>query len=98
MKGWSNGDIPGATPYVPEKKLLAAILQRAITDYVTGEGDIKESAFLWIMDKDIESPISFSFICEALDIDSDCLKGAIFNQRKADSIESTEIAASSAVA
>lgn len=83
MKSWSNSDIPGAGEYVPEKRLLAAVLQRAITDFLTGEGDLKESSRLWLLDLDIEDcPLTFSFICEALDLDAGNLRKEIFKQAK----------------
>jgi hypothetical protein len=37
MKFWSNSEIPVAGSQVPEKRLLAAVLQRAITDFVSGD-------------------------------------------------------------
>ena len=83
MKSWSNSDIPGAGEYVPEKRLLAAVLQRAITDFLTGEGDLKESSRLWLLDLEIEDcPLTFSFICEALDLDAGNLRKEIFKQAK----------------
>lgn len=80
MKGWSNSEIPSQNQYLPEKKLLAAVLQRAITDFVSGEGDLRETAKLWIMGEDLETPLTFAFICEALDLDSDSLQRAIISQ------------------
>jgi hypothetical protein len=78
MKCWSNSDIPSAGSYIPEKRLLAAVLQRAITDYVSGEGEIKEGARIWLMDDEpTDAPLSFKFICEALDLDCDSLRKAI---------------------
>ena len=78
MKFWSNSDIPGATGFVPEKRLLAAVLQRAVTDYVTGEGDMREGARFWLMDDEpTDAPLTFRFICEALDLDVDSLRQAI---------------------
>jgi hypothetical protein len=78
MKCWSNSDIPSAGSYIPEKRLLAAVLQRAITDYVSGEGEIKEGARIWLMDDEpTDAPLSFKFICEALDLDCESLRKAI---------------------
>ena len=54
MKGWSNSEIPSQNQYLPEKKLLAAVLQRAITDFVSGEGDLREAAKLW--EKNLKLP------------------------------------------
>jgi len=81
MKSWSNSEIPGACSYVPEKKLLAAVLQRAITDYVSAEGDLKESARIWLFEDDLpDCPLTFSFICEALDLDMRTLRKAVNKQ------------------
>lgn len=78
MKFWSNSDIPAAGSNIPEKRLLAAVLQRAISDFVGGEGDLRESARLWIMDDEpTDAPLTFRFICEALDLDCDSLRKAI---------------------
>ena len=64
--------------FVPEKRLLAAVLQRAITDFVSGEGEVKESAKLWLLDDEpTDAPLSFAFICEALDLDGESLRKAI---------------------
>ncbi|NMC61559.1 MAG: hypothetical protein GYA55_00170 [SAR324 cluster bacterium] len=81
MKGWSNSEIPAAGAHVPEKRLLAAVLQRAITDYVSGEGELKEGARSWLMeDEPSDAPLTFKFICEALDLDYESLKSAILMQ------------------
>ena len=78
MKFWSNSDVPSVGPYVPEKRLLAAVLQRAISDLVGGEGELREGARCWIMDDEpTDAPLTFRFICEALDLDCDSLRKAI---------------------
>jgi len=78
MKFWSNAEVPGTNSQVPERRLLAAVLQRAITDFLTGDGDLRESAELWLMDDEpTDAPLSFLFICEALDLDLDSLRNAI---------------------
>lgn len=78
MKFWSNSDIPSAGSFVPEKRLLAAVLQRAISDYVSGEGELREGARVWMMDDEpTDAPLTFRFICEALDLDSKSLRKAI---------------------
>ena len=86
MKFWSNSEIPAAGTYVPEKRLLAAVLQRAVTDYLTGEGETKEGARMWIMeDQPDDAPLTFLFICEALDLDPESLRKAIEVQATAES-------------
>lgn len=79
MKLWSNNNVPrGSGGFNPERRLLAAVLQRAITDYITGEGDIRDSARDWLYASE-ESPESFgfSYICEALDFHEDELRKQI---------------------
>jgi|GEM_PF-727712 len=85
MKSWSNSDAVATSQYIPEKRLLAAVLQRAITDFISGDGEVRESAGAWLMDddNDEESPLTFLFICEALDLDCDGLRKAIIMQAKA---------------
>jgi hypothetical protein len=92
MKFWSNSDIPSHGTFVPEKRLLAAVLQRAITDFITGDGELKEGARLWLLEDEScsDAPLSFRFICEALDLDLQGLKKAIFIQ------ESAQVAATAA--
>jgi hypothetical protein len=88
MKFWSNSEIPAAGAYVPEKRLLAAVLQRAVTDYVTGEGDLKDGARMWLLeDEPADAPLSFKFICEALDLDLLSLRKAIILQAEAQTEE-----------
>lgn len=93
MKFWSNSEIPGAGSYIPEKRLLAAVLQRAVTDYVTGDGDLKESARLWLfMDEPEDAPLTFIFICEALDLDVESLRKAIYMQEQTQSTDMHQMA------
>jgi len=88
MKFWSNSEIPPSGPYVPEKRLLAAVLQRAITDYLSGTGEIRESAKAWLMEEDcLDAPLTFGFICEALDLDGLSLRKAILHQYENQPVE-----------
>ena len=78
MKFWSNSDVPNDGGKVPEKRLLAAVLQRAISDFMTGEGEVRDSARAWLLeDEPADAPLSFRFICEALDLDLNSLRKAI---------------------
>ena len=84
MKFWSNSDVAPQGNSVPEKRLLAAVLQRAITDYIGGEGELQEGARAWLFDEEpTDAPLSFKFICEALDLDSGSLRVAIQHQAQA---------------
>ena len=81
MKFWSNSDTPTGGNSVPEKRLLAAVLQRAVTDFVSGEGELREGARIWLFDDEpTDAPLCFRFICEALDMDVDSLRNAIMLQ------------------
>ena len=78
MKFWSNSEIPAVGGHVPEKRLLAAVLQRAITDFISGEGDVRDGARAWLIEDEPEdAPLTFLFICEALDLDAESLREAI---------------------
>jgi hypothetical protein len=84
MKFWSNSDVPPPGGVIPELRLLAAVLQRAIHDFIGGEGDVREGARSWLMDDEpTDAPLSFRFICEALDLDVDSLRVAIGRQADA---------------
>ena len=64
-------EIPNQTG-TPERRLLAAILERAILDYVGNDPDEAESASSWLFDDDGEEPqyqFSCAWVCEALDLD-----------------------------
>jgi hypothetical protein len=81
MKFWSNSDTPAAGTFIPERRLLAAVLQRAVTDYVSGDGDLKDGARDWLFDEeDAECPLTFKFVCEALDLELVGLRKAILVQ------------------
>ena len=82
MKLWSNNSVPrGNGGFNPERRLLAAILQRAITDFLTGEGELQESARDWLYGEDDPSEaFGFSYICEALDFHREELRKAIGRQ------------------
>jgi hypothetical protein len=87
MKLWSNGSVPRTNGgFNPERRLLAAVLQRAITDYLTGEGELRDSAREWIYgNDDSNESFGFAYICEALDFHREELRKAI--RRQYDTIE-----------
>ena len=82
MKLWSNNNVPRNNGgFNPEKRLLAAVLQRAITDYLTGEGELQEQAKDWIYaDEEGSEAFGFTYICEALDFHLEELRKAIRRQ------------------
>lgn len=82
MKLWSNNNVPrGNGGFNPERRLLAAVLQRAVTDYLTGDGELNDSAREWIYSSDdTNEAFGFAYICEALDFHKEELRKAIRNQ------------------
>lgn len=83
MKLWSNSDTQKNGGGInPERRLLSAVMQRAITDYLTCDGEIQESAREWLFDSDdVKETFGFAFICEALDFHMEELRKAISRQR-----------------
>jgi hypothetical protein len=82
MKLWSNNSVQrGVGGFNPERRLLAAILQRAITDFLTGEGELQLSAREWLFGADDPNEaFGFAYICEALDFHKEELRKAIGGQ------------------
>lgn len=69
--------------YLPERNLLAAILDRAIMDtWESKDQELKRDIRRW-MDKKIAAkkatPFSFQWVCEHLDFDPIVMKGIIKN-------------------
>lgn len=90
MKLWSNNSVQRSIGgFNPERRLLAAVLQRAITDYLTGEGELRESAKEWLYGSDDPNEsFGFAYICEALDFHKEELRKAI--KRQAETIDENE--------
>jgi len=82
MKLWSNNSIPRSqNAFNPERRLLAAVLQRAITDYLTCDGELQETAEDWLYGpSDTSEPFGFAYVCEALDFHQEELRKAIRSQ------------------
>jgi len=82
MKLWSNNSVPKSHgSFNPERRLLAAVLQRAITDFLTTDGELFESARDWLFTADDNhESFGFSFVCEALDFHKEELRKAIEKQ------------------
>ncbi len=52
-----------------ERKLLLAVLQKAVSDYLVGEGEIRENAKEWLFNDDYEASLKFRFVCDCLGLD-----------------------------
>jgi len=98
MKLWSNGNIQKNMGGLnPERRLLAAVLQRAITDYLTGDEELRASAHEWIYGADDPNEtFGFAFICEALEFHKEELRKAVqrqFEQGQAAGLKPREVEA-----
>jgi len=95
MKLWSNNNIQKNNGGLnPERRLLAAVLQRAVTDFLTGDDELKASAHEWIFAQDDPNEtFGFSFICEALDFHKEELRKAIGRQSTQQVSQSTPVEA-----
>lgn len=82
MKLWSNDNVlQSLGGFNPERRLLAAILQRAITDFVSGDGELQQSAEEWLYSQDDDGEtFGFTYICEALDFHREELRKAVRRQ------------------
>ena len=91
MKLWSNNNVQKNNGGLnPERRLLAAVLQRAVTDFLTGDDELKASAHEWIFGQDDPNEtFGFSFICEALDFHKEELRKAIGRQSTQAAAESS---------
>ena len=100
MKLWSNSSVPKSSgSFNPERRLLAAVLQRAITDYIAGEGELQESARQWLYGSDdVGESFGFAYICEALDFHKEELRKAIARQYDQQLKDSSSALASMAAA
>lgn len=81
MKLWDNHNQPSKVINSPEKRLIAAVLFRALDDFTSGReiNAYKDSAQEWIYaaDDDALAPYGFVWCCDVLGIESDLLLGRI---------------------
>jgi hypothetical protein len=98
MKLWSTNSVQRNNGGLnPERRLLAAVLQRAITDYLTGDEELRASAQEWIFGADDPNEtFGFAFICEALEFHKEELRKAVsrqFEQSQATGMKPREVEA-----
>ncbi len=65
--------------WIPERRLLAAILHRAVNDYTGPDPRLAEEAGEWLFEEVIEpyQVLTFAWICEQLELDADMISSAI---------------------
>ena len=69
-------------PATPEKYLLAAVLRRAVFDYVNGVSDDRDSAAEWFFYVDEKMHggggiFSFTYVCEHLGFDASAIRNRL---------------------
>lgn len=74
----------GSDPHLPEKRLLVAVVQRAVADFFAAETHpiIAWEAGKWLFSESRE-PMSLWWICEWLTEDAEGLRGEILRSIKA---------------
>lgn len=60
-----------------ERRLLVAVLQKAISDYLIGEGEVRRDAENWIFSDKYEASLPFYLVCESLGLDHGALRQSI---------------------
>ncbi len=64
----------------PERRLMAAVLQRVVDDCRVDIGHNRK-AIAYAASRDRAWPFSFANLCEALDLNADCLREALLKER-----------------
>lgn len=70
-------DIPANARISGERRLVSAILRRAILDFLGDSKDLISESEIWIFKGTEEREYSFNWICETLGIDSTGLKSKL---------------------
>ncbi|MCB0325180.1 MAG: hypothetical protein KDD69_16470 [Bdellovibrionales bacterium] len=58
---------------IPERKLLLAVLKRAVLDFLSADQSTRAEASDWIFRDDGKQQFTISWICEQLELDRDQL-------------------------
>lgn len=65
-------------PFIPERELLIAVLDRAVVDYHGAKGEMRLSAAEWIFgNPESSETFSFCWVCEYLDLRPKCIRQEI---------------------
>lgn len=70
LRRFHNHEDPIPTQKSPEKGLLAAVMVKAIRDYLCEDGYMRHLARSWFFDPDPEDAggLTFDYVCEQLDM------------------------------
>jgi hypothetical protein len=64
-------------PLDPERRLLVAIVERALFDIIGIDRNNQLNAFRWIFIEHSTDPFSFQWSCTELDLDPDMIRGSV---------------------
>jgi hypothetical protein len=68
--------------YSPEKHLIAAVLQRAVRDYLSSEEELITETTEWFFNDASVEPCTFPWVCETLDLEIGIIRGLITKKKE----------------
>lgn len=69
--------------HLPERRLLAAVLQRAVFDYIGAVAEDRQEAAEWFFSNPVnEDEFSFNWICSQLNVDPGMLRNQLVNMKR----------------
>lgn len=71
---------PGAGAIQPEKRLMLAVLEDAVTHYLRGPAFAPDT-IAWFASEDTAWPYSFANLCDSLGLDRDAVRSALQRRR-----------------
>lgn len=74
----------GSQPALPERRLLGAVLGRAVLDLSSDDEKLVEETENWFNEPLVENPnpLTFQYICEVLDLDPIQIRAKASRQRE----------------
>lgn len=84
-------DLQLQTPTTPERRLLVAMLERAVFDYFGNQADDQREAASWLFDPlDNDTTFSFAWVCRQLDLDQQAVLQRIRRMKPREEISTQE--------
>lgn len=67
----------GTGPESPTRRLLLAVLEQTLVDYVHGRPDVAR----WLESPEADRPMAFAAICDVFGVDPGEMRDAVLNRR-----------------
>lgn len=80
--GTVGGGESSRRPYTGTKALMLAVLDNAITCYLSPVPRLRDEAEYWITTRQARSPFSFTVVCENLGLEPSAVRSALLRLRK----------------